>query len=58
MFCEIRDVTLRAPQRSLFVDGRDNGSVTFYGWDKSEVLVRAIVQTWADRSSDSTSPIE
>ncbi|MGH7677279.1 MAG: DUF4097 family beta strand repeat-containing protein [Gemmatimonadaceae bacterium] len=47
-FCEVRDMTLKAPQRSLFVDGRDNGSVTFYGWDKNEVLVRAVVQTWAD----------
>lgn len=51
-FCEIRDVTLRAPQRSLFVDGRDNGSVTFYGWDRNEVLVRAIVETWADTRGD------
>lgn len=51
-FCEVRDFTLKAPQRSLFVDGRDNGSVTFYGWDKNEVLVRAIVETWADTRGD------
>ena len=51
-FCEIRDVPLRAPEHSLFVDGQENGSVTIYGWDKNEVLVRAIVQTWADTRGD------
>ena len=44
-FCEVRDVTLRAPSSRLVVDGRDNGGVTFYGWDKNEVLVRALIQT-------------
>ena len=47
-FCAVRDLTIKAPQRALFVDGRDNGGVTFYGWDKNEVLVRALVQTQAD----------
>lgn len=46
--CEIRDVTLKAPAARLIVDGRDNGGVTFYGWDKSEVLVRALIQTTGD----------
>ncbi len=47
-FCEVRDVTLKAPQRALFVDGRDNGGVSFYGWDKNEILVKAMIQTNAD----------
>jgi hypothetical protein len=47
-FCEVRDQTLKAPQRSMFIDGRDNGSVRVYGWDKNEVLVRALVQASAD----------
>ena len=47
-FCEVRDVTIKPPQRTLFVDGRDNGGVHFYGWDKNEVLVRAMIQTGAD----------
>lgn len=47
-FCEVRDVTIKVPERGLFVDGRDNGGVAFYGWDKNEVLVRALIQTNAD----------
>lgn len=47
-FCEVRDVRLKAPARSLFVDGRDNGGVTFTGWDAGEVLVRAMISTAAD----------
>jgi hypothetical protein len=45
--CEVRDLTLRAPARSLYIDGRDNGSVHVYGWDKNEVLVRALVSASA-----------
>src|SRR4051812_46156795 len=26
-FCEVRDVRLKAPERMLFIDGRDNGGV-------------------------------
>jgi hypothetical protein len=51
-FCEVRDVTIKAPSRSLFVDGRDNGGVSFYGWDKNEVLVRALIQASADSRAD------
>jgi hypothetical protein len=51
-FCEVRDVTLKAPANRLFVDGRDNGGVTFYGWDKNEVLVRALIQANADSRSE------
>lgn len=47
-FCEVRDVQMKVPARGLFVDGRDNGGVSFYGWDKNEVLVKALIQTNAD----------
>jgi hypothetical protein len=47
-FCELRDVKMNVPARALFVDGRDNGGVSFYGWDKNEVLVRALIQAQAD----------
>ena len=51
-FCEVRDVSLRAPASRLVVDGRDNGGVTFYGWDKNEVLVRALIQTHGDDGAE------
>ena len=54
-FCDVREVTLKAPQRSLFVDGRDNGGVSFYGWDKNEVLVRAMIQANADTRAEAES---
>jgi hypothetical protein len=47
-FCEVRDVTIKAPTRALLIDGRDNGSVRVFGWDKNEVLVRALVTTSAE----------
>lgn len=47
-FCEVRDVTIKPPQRALFIDGRDNGGAHVYGWDKNEVLVRALIQANAD----------
>lgn len=50
--CEVRDVKMKVPQRALFVDGRDNGGVSFYGWDKNEVLVRALIQASADSRAD------
>jgi len=51
-FCEIREVTLQVPPSGLSVDGRENGGVTFHGWDKNQVLVRARVQSWADSRSE------
>ena len=47
-FCEVRDATLKVPASRLAVDGRENGGVSFYGWDKNEVMVRALIQTWAE----------
>ena len=51
-FCEVRDTKLSAPSTTLLVDGRDNGSVTIYGWDRNEVLVRALVSANADSRND------
>src|SRR5881628_3477118 len=47
-FCDIRETTIKAPLTRLYVDGRDNGGIYFNGWDKNEVLVRALIQTTAD----------
>lgn len=51
-FCEVRDVTLRAPASRLIVDGHENGGVRLYGWDRNEVLVRALIQTWGESRAD------
>lgn len=51
-FCEVRDATIKAPSSRLLVDGRENGGVSFYGWDKNEVLVRALIQTWGESRAD------
>ena len=50
--CEVRDMTLKAPGSRLIVDGHQNGSVRLYGWDRNEVLVRALVQAWGERRAD------
>ena len=50
--CEVRDVTMKAPSRALLVDGRENGSVRVYGWDKNEILVRALVSASAEDRRD------
>jgi len=47
-FCEVREMSVRVPQRVLSVDGRENGGVSFYGWDRNEVLVRALIRTNAE----------
>ena len=50
-FCEIRDVKMTVSTR-LFVDGRDNGGVAFYGWDKNEIMARALIQANADTRAE------
>jgi len=45
--CEINETTI-AVAGPLTVDGGVNGGVTVRGWQKSEILVRAKVQTSAD----------
>ena len=51
-FCEVREINVRLPQRGLSVDGRENGGVSFYGWDRNEVLVRALIRTRAESRED------
>lgn len=50
--CEVRDATLPAPGTRLIVDGHQNGSVRVYGWDRNEVLVRSLIQTWGETRAD------
>ncbi|HUR00004.1 MAG TPA: DUF4097 family beta strand repeat-containing protein [Gemmatimonadaceae bacterium] len=50
-FCEVRTVTLQ-PQSKLRVDGRENGGVAFYGWNRNEVRVVALVQAQAHDERD------
>jgi DUF4097 and DUF4098 domain-containing protein YvlB len=50
-FCELRSYTI-APTSRLVVDGRDNGGVSFIGWDRNEVRIVAMVEANADRDSE------
>src|SRR5688500_8246803 len=50
-FCELRDYTVRPSQR-LSVDGGDNGGVSFFGWDRDEVKVVALIQTSAENDAE------
>jgi DUF4097 and DUF4098 domain-containing protein YvlB len=50
IFCELRNITLR-PESRISVDGRENGGVAFYGWDRNEIKVVAMIQTNADQDS-------
>jgi hypothetical protein len=49
-FCELRNFTLR-PGGKISVDGHENGGVSFFGWDRNEVKVVAMIQTNADDDS-------
>ena len=53
-FCEMREQTL-ASAGLLNVDGRQNGGVSVHGWERTDVLVRSQVQTWAATDSDARS---
>jgi DUF4097 and DUF4098 domain-containing protein YvlB len=54
-FCEVRDVAVKVPAQRLFVDGRQNGGVSFHGWTRNEVLVRALIQASADTRAEAES---
>jgi DUF4097 and DUF4098 domain-containing protein YvlB len=45
--CEVRDFTI-AGLRGLVVDGRANGGISVYGWDRSDIKVVALVQAQAE----------
>lgn len=49
--CEVRDLKMAVGER-VVVDARENGSVRFFGHDRNEILVRALVSTWADSRAD------
>lgn len=50
-FCDVQEFTLGARER-VTVDGRQNGSVSISGWDRSDIVVRARIQAWAESESD------
>jgi uncharacterized protein involved in outer membrane biogenesis len=50
-FCEVREKRISASRR-LDIDGQQNGSVSVHGWDRSEVLVLAKIQTQGEDASE------
>jgi hypothetical protein len=50
--CEIREQTLAMSGGTIAIDGRQNGGVSVKGWDQSQVLVRARVQTGAPTEAE------
>ena len=50
-FCEVREKRLD-PSRVLDIDGRQNGGVNVHGWDRSQILVLAKVQTDGENADD------
>ncbi len=50
-FCEVRESSIRAAS-TLSVDGRDNGGVSFFGWDRNDVKVVAMIRTSADSDAE------
>ncbi|MFN2637427.1 MAG: DUF4097 domain-containing protein [Gemmatimonadaceae bacterium] len=53
-FCEVRNLTLPASSK-IVVDGRENGGVSFHGWDRSDVKVVALIQAQAYEDSEAQS---
>ena len=51
-FCEIRDVKMKAPSRTLSVDGRENGGVSFIGAAVNDVQVIAMITANADTKKE------
>lgn len=49
--CEIKEQTLPAAS-AISVDGRQNGGVSIKGWDRSEILARARIQTAAPTQAE------
>ena len=45
-FCEMREYTVGAVPR-LSADGNTNGGIAVKGWNRSDILVRAKVESWA-----------
>ena len=53
-FCEIKEFPIPALSR-ISVDGRQNGGIAIKGWSRSDMLVRAKVETWAPGIADARS---
>jgi len=53
-FCEVREVTI-ASLPTLLVDGNQNGGVSIKGANRSDILVRAMVQTHGNSESEAKS---
>jgi Toastrack DUF4097 len=49
-YCEVREFTLTG-RNVVAVDGGPNGGIDVVGWDRNDIQVQAMVQTW-DRRSD------
>jgi len=52
--CEMREYPLAASPK-IIVDGGINGGMTIKGWDGSDMLVRAKVETWAPSAGEARS---
>ena len=50
--CEVRDTRLPALTGPLTVDASPNGGIRVEGWDEADVLVRAVVQTYAESDAE------
>jgi hypothetical protein len=50
-FCEMRESTIAAAAK-ISVDGKVNGGVSVKGWNRSDILVRSKVDTWAPARSE------
>src|SRR5215216_999118 len=51
-YCEVREKTLSARSGTITVDGGQNGGIQVTGWDRNEVLVRAIVRTQGEDEAE------
>ena len=49
--CDVREKRISAP-RLLDIDGQQNGSVSVHGWDRSDVLILAKIQSEAEEEAD------
>ncbi len=48
----MRDTRLPAPGSPLTVDASPNGGIQVEGWDEPDVLVRAVVRTYAETEAE------
>ena len=46
-FCEVREISIPADRRTIYIDAGQNGGVSVEGWNKDEIFIRARVLTGA-----------